>query len=298
MTEETKEVAVRQETAAVVPGGAFASIQNFENAQRMANAFAKSNLVPDTFKNNVGDCVIAMEMSQRMGANPLAVMQNIYIVHGKPAWSSQFLISCVNGCGRFSPLRYKMTGEPGSAERTCVAWAKDLGDGEILESPEISIKMAREEGWATKPGSKWKNMPDLMLRYRAATFFARLYAPELTMGMQTAEEIKDITSDVSISSPVPGNLTVSLTDGTPVEKVDPDVLPPKEPTPKEKLQMECAELGLDPNGTVAELKARLEDELNPEPPVGDLPPGEHEPENEPDESVPEGGPFAAPRKES
>ena len=52
--------------------------------------------------------------------------------------------------------------------------------------------MAKAEGWLQKQGSKWQTMPDLMLRYRAAAFFARQYAPELTMGMHTAEEVADV----------------------------------------------------------------------------------------------------------
>ena len=53
--------------------------------------------------------------------------------------------------------------------------------------------MAKAEGWLTKTGSKWQTMPELMLKYRAAAFFGRLYAPEVLMGMQTAEEVIDIT---------------------------------------------------------------------------------------------------------
>jgi len=54
------------------------------------------------------------------------------------------------------------------------------------------MAMAEAEGWSTKPGSKWKTMPELMLRYRAAAFFARIYAPDITLGMQTSEESMDI----------------------------------------------------------------------------------------------------------
>jgi hypothetical protein len=52
--------------------------------------------------------------------------------------------------------------------------------------------MANAEGWVSKAGSKWKTMPELMMRYRAAAFFGRLYAPEITMGMHSVEEVVDI----------------------------------------------------------------------------------------------------------
>ena len=182
--------------------GAFASVQNFEDAQRMAKLLAASNMVPDNYRSNLGDCVIALEMSRRIGANVLAVMQNLYIVHGKPAWSSQFLIACVNASRRFSPLRYRTTGTKGQPDWGCVAWATDRS-GEVLESPEVTIAMATAEGWVTKNGSKWKTMPELMLRYRAATLFARTYAPELTMGIHTDDEVIDVASlPVANTAPV------------------------------------------------------------------------------------------------
>lgn len=175
----------------IKPGDIFMNIQAFEAAQRMVAPLAKSDLVPVTFQDKVGNCMIALEMAQRIGASPLMVMQNLYIVHGKPAWSSQFLVACINASGKFSPLRYKMTGKKGSDSYGCIAWATDAA-GEVLESPEVTIGMAKAEGWMTKNGSKWQTMPELMLRYRCATLFARLFAPELTMGIQTDDEVRDV----------------------------------------------------------------------------------------------------------
>jgi hypothetical protein len=42
-------------------------------------------------------------------------------------------------------------------------------------------------------------MPELMLRYRSAAFFARLYAPDITLGMQTAEEVEDIAPERNVT---------------------------------------------------------------------------------------------------
>lgn len=178
---------------------AFGSIKFFEDAQRMAKALSSSSIVPINYQGdaNLGSCIIALEISKRIGASVLAVMQNLYVVHGKPGWSSQFLISCVNASKRFTPLRYKMTGKKGDDSWGCIAWAQDK-TGEVLESPEVTIDMAKVEGWYGKNGSKWKTMPELMLRYRTATLFARLYAPELTMGIQTAEEISDVVDVESV----------------------------------------------------------------------------------------------------
>jgi hypothetical protein len=170
-----------------------AAERTFDLAQREAKALAASELMPDTFKGNVANCLIAMNLARRTGFDPLMVAQNLYIVHGRPAFSAAFLIACVNACGRFTPLRYKLEGE-GDA-RSCVAHCTDKETGEVIEGPAVTIKMAREEGWSTKSGSKWKTMPELMLRYRSAAFFARTTAPEIAMGMMTADELEDIRTD-------------------------------------------------------------------------------------------------------
>lgn len=183
------------------PGEIFMNIQAFEAAQRMIRPLSESDLVPATFQKRPANCLIALETAQRIGASPMMVMQNLYIVHGKPAWSSTFLIACINASRKFTPLRYRMTGEKGTDGYGCIAWAIDR-DGEKLESPEVTIGMAKAEGWYGKTGSKWKTMPELMLRYRAATFFARTYVPELTMGIQTQDEIIDITPVSAESVPV------------------------------------------------------------------------------------------------
>lgn len=169
---------------------AFSSSDNFDLALRIATMLSKSDLVPTNFKGNIANCTIALNMANRIGADPLMVMQHLYIVHGKPSWSSTFLIAAINGSGKFkAPLRFTVSGD--GDQKQCIAWTMDL-TGEKLESPPISIEMSKKEGWFNKNGSKWQTMPDLMLRYRAAAFFSRLYCPEITMGMQTYEEIQDV----------------------------------------------------------------------------------------------------------
>ncbi len=170
---------------------AFSSAGAFESAQRMALALCSSNIVPEQYrgKDNIGNAIVALEMAQRIGASPLAVMQNLHIIHGRPSWSSTFIIAALNSCGRFAPIRFEVTGE--GDNRECRAWTTDR-QGERLEGPPVSIAMAKKEGWATKNGSKWATMPDLMLRYRAAAFFGRLYAPDVLNGMHAADELEDI----------------------------------------------------------------------------------------------------------
>jgi hypothetical protein len=170
----------------------FASLQSFELMQRAAKLLSASSLVPDAYKGNLPNCVIALNMAQRLGADPLMVMQNLYVVHGRPSWSAQFLIACFNQCGRYTTMKFKWVGQRGKDTWGCIAYAKELSSGETIEGPEITVALAKEEGWYQKNGSKWKTLPQLMLMYRAAAWLVRTHAPEISMGLQTQEEIHDV----------------------------------------------------------------------------------------------------------
>ena len=182
-------------------GSVFSGIQAFEDAQRIAKALASSTLIPPQFQGQQGfaNCLVALEIANRMRMSPFQVMQNLHIIHGRQSWSSQFIIGLINGCGRFSPLRYEMSGTGESLACYCVA--TELSNGKDLKGPTVSMAMAKKEGWSTKGGSKWQSMPELMIRYRAAAFWGRLYIPELLVGIQTQEEVVDI-EPVTVSDPV------------------------------------------------------------------------------------------------
>lgn len=183
------EIATVQNTQ-LAPG--FGSSQSFELMQRVSKAFSSSELVPAQYKDKIANCMIAVDIANRIGASPLMVMQNLYIVHGSPSWSSKFLVATINACGRFSSLRYEWQGKPGDSDYGCRAWAVEKGTDQRLDGVWVTWAMVKAEGWDAKNGSKWKTMPDQMFVYRAAAFWQRAYAPELGMGLQTVEEIHDV----------------------------------------------------------------------------------------------------------
>jgi hypothetical protein len=153
--------------------------------------FASSSVVPQRFQNNRENCAIAIDMAYRLGAAPLMVMQNLYVVHGTPGWSAKFLIATFNQCGRFTSIKYKMIGTKGKDDWGCIATATELATGEKIEGPLIDIALAKKEGWYQKNGSKWQSIPEKMLRYRAAAWMIDTTAPEISMGLRTSDEIED-----------------------------------------------------------------------------------------------------------
>ncbi|MBX9900055.1 MAG: hypothetical protein K2Y28_04655 [Burkholderiaceae bacterium] len=174
--------------------------------------------------NAIGNCIVAIETAQSTGFAISAVMQNAHVIEGKLSWSAQFVIAAINASKRFTPLRFKLESkgmveakykEKGAwnkdakrydmIDRTiqienlvCIAYAYIIENGvrteEKIESIPVSMKMAVEEGWYAKAGSKWQTEMKLqMLQYRAATFFGRINAPDVLMGFgQTSEEREDV----------------------------------------------------------------------------------------------------------
>jgi len=214
-------------------------LQGFELAQRAAKLLAQSSLVPKEYQRNLPNCVIALNMAARMNADPLMVMQNLYIVHGKPGWSSQFLISTFNTSGKFSALRYEWVGEEGKDSWGCRAWAIEKATGQKLVGATVTIGLAKKEGWYNKNGSKWQTMPEQMLMYRAASWFIRAYAPELAMGMHTVEELGDIVDldpedyEVKVEQEIKENANKETIDVEPPEEEQPEQ-PKPEDNPKNK----------------------------------------------------------------
>lgn len=174
---------------------------NLQLAWKIANNISKSNIVPKDYQNQPANCLIALDMSTRLNMSPMMVMQNMYVVYGRPSWSGQMVTALINRSRRFkSPLKFMIQGE--GDNMSCYAYTEDL-EGNIVKGPTVTMLMVKEEGWLNKTGSKWKTMPELMFQYRSASFFGRVHCPDLLMGLYTADEIKDMYATSEVKEEVP-----------------------------------------------------------------------------------------------
>lgn len=167
-------------------------LQYYTKCGKLAEAFSKSTIIPQNYQGNKADCTVAIDMANRMGVSPMMVMQNLYVVKGKPSWSGQACTSFIRS--KFTDVKTIYIGEQGKDTWGCYVTAKDK-DGETLKGATVTIAMAKSEGWYGKSGSKWQTMPELMLAYRAAAFFARVHCPEILMGCQVQGEAEDMSND-------------------------------------------------------------------------------------------------------
>lgn len=153
-----------------------------------AKLLAASDLLPPAFYKKPANCLLALEIANYHQLAPMMVMQNLYIIHGKPAFSSSFMIALLQKSGKYDSVDFELS----KAKDACRVVAMPKRGEKPILGPWITLEMARAEGWSTKTGSKWKTMPELMLRYRAASFFCRTCAPHILMGFQTQDEVEDI----------------------------------------------------------------------------------------------------------
>lgn len=233
----------------------FSGIAAFDAAQRMAKALCSSTLVPKEYQGQQGlaNSLIALEIASRMRLSPLVVMQNMTPIHGRPTWSSKFLIATVNASGRFSPLRFVFDDK--ERPTRCHAVATDKATGEVLEGETITLDLARKEGWWSRKDrqgnetSKWQTMTGQMLRYRAAAWWANVYCPEIALGLMTQEEALDI-------EPVTVRETATAT--LPAASLD-----QPSPGPSEAKQRPAVPELLRPQGDSTPIAAPLKQEADP-----------------------------------
>lgn len=184
----SEQVPEKQEIATVVENRT--PIQEFSDNWRMATQLAKATIIPQTYQGKPENVIVALGMSQKLGLDPFSVMQNLNIIKGKTSWSGSFCRTLIEKSNKFTNLKLVFTGTKGTDSYGCYMQGVERETGETINGPEVTIRMAKSEGWTSN--TKWLNMPELMLSYRATSFFARVYVPEALNGVQTTEEIEDI----------------------------------------------------------------------------------------------------------
>lgn len=209
MENEIQELVVSPQPE-LAPVTVWTDKKQFDQLLRAANMLSQTSIIPAAYQGKPQDCFVALEMATRMGVSPLVVMQNMYVVKGKPAWAGQACTMFISSCGKFAGVKHVYTGEKGTDSRGCYVTATRISDGVQVNGVEVTIAMAKAEGWTSN--TKWRNMPELMLAYRASAFFARVHCPEALMGVQLVDEIYD--TETSRNSKKTSTLTAALKEDT------------------------------------------------------------------------------------
>ena len=186
--QEEKGVQVRQEVVK--------EVMSFERLMEMSSFLSKSTVVPLIYQNRPENCFIALDMASRMGISPMIVMQNLYIIQGKPSWSGSAIASLIKASPQFKNVELVYVGIKDTDNWGAYVTAESTVTGKTLKGGTVTLGIAKKEGWYQKSGSKWQTMPEIMLGYRAFAWFGRIYAPELLMGLQSSDEVEDVAVEI------------------------------------------------------------------------------------------------------
>lgn len=186
ITNTTESLTIQEQGQQLSVLGAFANGEQFQMAMQASEMLATSSMVPTTYQNNPGSCFIALNTALRLRMDPLMIMQNLYVVQGRPSWSGQFAIALVNICPKFELTWFEFRN--GQDFQAGVRMCAKLKNGMDVFGTWITPEMVKAEKW----GNKWNTMPEQMYQYRAAAFFARTNCPEALLGLRVEGEAEDM----------------------------------------------------------------------------------------------------------
>jgi hypothetical protein len=168
----------------------------------VAEIFSKIDILPTAYKSKPSNVLMAMIRSKIMGMELFSFMEKTYPIGNKLGFEGKILIAKINTSGVIKGrLKFVFSGDPLKNETRAIICSAILKDTGETVSAECSWVLANINEWTKNP--KWNTLTDQMLVYRSAKFLSDRYFPELTMGMNTNDELEDaeftvIKSDSSL----------------------------------------------------------------------------------------------------
>lgn len=157
---------------------------SIREALDLAGIMAQASLVPTHLQGKAGDCLLVVMQAQRWGMDALSVAQCTSVVRGKLCYEGKLVAAVLYAMGAIEGrLKYKYSGD--GDNRKIVVTGRVRGENE-----DVSIEGTVGK-WKTD-NAAWKNQPDDMLAYRGTRQWARRYAPESLLGVNTPDEIEEI----------------------------------------------------------------------------------------------------------
>lgn len=201
--------------------------------------------IPQEYRNSPGDCLAVVMQAVQWGMNPFAVAQKTHFVSGKMGYEAQLVNAVITALAPTKDrLHFEWFGD----------WSKVIGKFDIKRGDKGEYRvpgwnLKDEEGlgikvWATIRGEDeprvlelylaqartrnstlWADDPRQQLAYLATKRWARLYCPDVIMGVYTPDEFEDarVERDVTPSATAgPGAVALSaMRSQGPVIEVEP-----------------------------------------------------------------------------
>lgn len=228
-------VLLQAQTTGKMPVHWWTSDQCWRMMAKLAGQFANSSMVPSAFRNEPGNVVVALAAGMPLGLSPLACLQSVAVINGKPTLYGDAPIAQVLAHPSLVSIDEEATGSLQKGDRTwgvCVR-RKQQGGNVTTTTRSFSIDDAKRAGLWDKAGP-WKSYPDRMLYNRARAYAVRDSFADVLQGVQLAA---DATDDMPHSEPAtkPAEPAVQVLQDTPaLHPVQPDDQQPTEKPAKAK----------------------------------------------------------------
>lgn len=226
--------------------------QDFAQQVDYAKAMAKARAaLPDHLRDNVGDCLAIIDISNRVGLSPYMVANKTYVQNGRLCFESQLFHAFAQSSGLLKG-DLEVTYEGEGDERVCIVTGYlrsdprtprhhrspklgDLHPGYSLKTERDGVKSTKHlsyaEGQKMKAEAKangttisglfskgsplWDRKPDVQMFYDTSRDWVRLFAPRATLGIYTPEEMQEYPEieDRAARAPEGGRLAERLKNG-------------------------------------------------------------------------------------
>jgi len=164
-------------------------LRTLDEYWRFATAVARSGMAPKGMERPES-VLVAIQMGAEVGLTPMAALQNIAVINGRPSvWGDAMLAIC-RSSGVFDEAAFEETIEERDGKIIASCTVRRLPNGKPV-TRTFSMDDAKQAGLAGKPGP-WQQYPKRMLQMRARSWALRDTFPDILRGLNCAEEIIDI----------------------------------------------------------------------------------------------------------
>lgn len=186
--------------------------ESLERLERIADLMSSGKTtVPAHLRGSKGDCFAIVLQSMQWGMNPIAVAQKTHLVNGTLGYEAQLVAAVINSSGAvkdrfafefFGPWEkvigkfivkkgekgeYRVPGWSFADEEGCGVRVSATLKGEAVPRVlELLLAQAR-----VRNSTLWADDPKQQLAYLAEKKWSRLYAPDVILGVYTADELAD-----------------------------------------------------------------------------------------------------------
>ena len=188
------------------------------NMQAMAEAMATARItVPKHLVGSPGDCLAIVMQAAQWQMNPYAVAQKTHVVNGELGYESQLVNAVVSNSSLLDGrIEYQWDGDwkgvngkaDKSDERACTVSCRLKG-----ESMPRVLRVSMAQVGEVRNSPLWVSDPRQQLAYLATKRWARLHAPDVLLGVYTADELQDaVERNMGPAEVIPSQPTTSRTE--------------------------------------------------------------------------------------